>query len=188
VAVLAVQRKAAGLGESVKFGIGLGFLDLVGFLDALALGLELLATQSLGDVFLQGLAHLRHQLAQLAALPRGHAQRSRLFRCIEVVQIAQVRWCRPGGGHRQHLLAHQRSTTAANLAQHKQVVVRLLHAQPEARARSWPIQGRGRCTSSEVSAKPSDGGWMVTRKSSGARLEMDMVESIVMQKPVRQPC
>ncbi len=135
VSGFAVHRETARFGKGLEFGIGLGFLGLVGFFDALAFGLEILPVQTLGYFRLQRLRHLRHQLPQQPSLAGRQAQRARSFRCIEVVQIAQVGRHRLARGSRLHRLPEQRRTPAADLAQHEQVVVRLVHRETEARGR-----------------------------------------------------
>ena len=135
VSGLAVHRETARFGERLELGIGLGFLGLVGLLDALAFGLEILPVQKPGYFLLQRLCHFSHQLPEQPALAGRQAQRARSLRRIEVVQIAQVgRHCFARGG-RQHRLPEQRRTPAADLAQHEQVVVGLVHRETEARGR-----------------------------------------------------
>ncbi len=132
VAGFAMHREIARFGKGFQPGVGLGFFLLVGFFDALALGLEILPVQILRNFGLQGLHHLRHGLAQQAPLPGGQAQRARAFRRIEVVQIAQVGRRRPACRRLLHRLPEQRRAAAADLAQHEQVVIRLIHAEAEA--------------------------------------------------------
>ncbi len=114
-----------------EFGISLDFLILVGFFDMRAFGLEILPRQLPWDFRHQGFRHLLQELAQLAPLPGRQAQRHRPFRGIEVVQIAQVRRHQALDGTPLHRLPEQGSATAADFAQHEQVIVRLVHPQAE---------------------------------------------------------
>ncbi|MDV7402388.1 hypothetical protein RZS08_63790, partial [Arthrospira platensis SPKY1] len=50
---------------------------------------------------------------------------------VEVVQVAQVGWHRPGGGFLSSELGQERRAAAADLAEHEQVVVGLVHGQAE---------------------------------------------------------
>jgi hypothetical protein len=70
-------------------------------------------------------------LPQHAALPGGQAQGAGTFRPVEIVQIAQIRRSGPLRAHRLHGLFEERGAAAANLAQHEQVVIRLIHAKSE---------------------------------------------------------
>jgi len=54
-----------------------------------------------------------------------------MFRSVEVVQITEVRRGGPENGARLHGLFEQRRTAAADLSQHEQVVIRLVHAESE---------------------------------------------------------
>ena len=132
VSGFAVHRKTAGFGESLEFGIGFGLFRFVGLFDALAFDLEILPVQTLRYFRLQRFRHLCHQLPQQPSLPGRQAQRARSFRRIEVVQIAQIGRHRFVCGACLHRLLEQRRAPAADLAQHKQVVIRLVHAESEA--------------------------------------------------------
>ena len=139
VPVFAAQGKVALLGKPGQLGIGHGFLREVGLFDAFAAALELLALQPLGHFDLQRLDQRGHELAQLATLPRGHAQGARALGRVEVVQVAQVRRHGTAGGHGLHQLLQQGGAPAADLAQNEQVVAGLLHRQPKARGGFGPL-------------------------------------------------
>ena len=139
VPVFAAQGKVALLGKPGQLGIGHGFLREVGLFDAFAAALELLALQPLGHFDLQRLDQRGHELAQLAALPRGHAQGARALGRVEVVQVAQVRRHGAAGGHGLHQLLQQGGAPATDLAQNEQVVAGLLHRQPKARGGLGPF-------------------------------------------------
>ncbi len=124
-----------GLGKGVQRGKGLALVALVGLLDALGVGAHVGAGQALGDVGLQRIAQVGHGLAQVLALAGGQAQRARALGGLEVVQVAQVRRHGALGGGGLHGLAQERAAPAAHLAQHEQVVVRLLHGQAKPRSR-----------------------------------------------------
>ena len=132
VALFAKQVKVARLGKCLQRRKGARFFALVGVFYALAFGLEVLAVQAQGHVALQRFAQLLHQLAQLAPLPGGHAQRARALGCVKVVQVTQVGRHRACGGHALRQFAQQGGTAAAHLAQHKQVVVGLVHRHAKA--------------------------------------------------------
>ena len=129
---LAAQAKLQRLGKGVQGGKSLRLLGLVGFFDALALGPEVGTVQALGYVGLQRARELLHALAQHTALPCGQAQGAGALGGIEVVQVAQVRGDAALRGGLLHGLVQQRGAATADLAQHEQVVVGLLHAQTKA--------------------------------------------------------
>ncbi len=104
----------------------------MGLCYARTLDLVILPVQALRYFRLQRFRHLRHQLPQQSPLPGRQAQCARSFRRVKVVQIAQVRRHRPARGGNLHRLLEQRGASAADLAQHEQVVIRLIHAEPEA--------------------------------------------------------
>lgn len=123
----------ARLGKCVQRCKGFVLLGLPGLLDALGLGLEVGAGQAFGDVGLQAACHVGQALAQQAALACGQAQRAGAVGLVKVVQVAQVGRHRAFCGLGLHGLAQQRRPPAAHFAQHKQVVVRLLHRQAKLR-------------------------------------------------------
>ena len=139
VARVAVEGEAAGLGKGVEFGVGLGLFHLVGFFDALALGLEVLAVQAQRDFGLPIFDQLGHQLAQLATLPGRQAQGLGPLGHIKVVQIAQVRWHGAAAGHAGHHLLEQGGAATADFAQHKQVVAGLVKPQAKAGGALGPL-------------------------------------------------
>ena len=86
--------------------------------------------------------------------------RARVLRCVEVVQVAQVRRCRALGGHRLHQLQQQGRTPATPPRPSTKGCSRAVPSRQRQLAfgaRSWPTQGRGACTNSEVSASPGLG-------------------------------
>ena len=129
----AVQVEAMRIGEGIELGVGLGLFGLVDVLDALAVGLEVFTFQTGRDFGLQKTDKSHHQLPKLAPLPGWHAQRARPVGRLEVVQVAQVGRHGPLGGDGLGQLSQQRGASAPHLAQHKQVVVGLLHGKAKAR-------------------------------------------------------
>ena len=129
---LPVHGEAARFGKSLKFRVGPGFFSFISLCYALAFGLEILPVQKPGYFRLQRFRQLCHELTQQSSLAGRQAQCARSFRRIEVVQVAQVgRHCFACGS-RLHRLLEQRRTSAADFAQHEQVVIRLIHPEPEA--------------------------------------------------------
>ena len=131
VPALAGQAKLQSFGQGIQGGKGLRLLGFVGLFDALALGAEVGAVQALGNIGLQRARDLLHALAQQAPLSRRQAQGAGALGGVKVVQVAQVRWHRAQRRRLLHGLVQQCGAAAAHLAQHKQVVVRLL--QPQAK-------------------------------------------------------
>ena len=129
---VARQAKVACLGKAAQGGEGAGFFALEGFGDFFALGLHVGGRQAFGNVAQQRLHPLLHAFAQRPALACGQAQRARALGAVEVVQVAQVGRYGAAGGGFLHGLAHERGPPRAHIAQHKQVVVGLLHGQAKA--------------------------------------------------------
>ncbi len=95
-------------------------------------GLEVGFGKALRNPGLQRLDQLQHQVAQLAALAGGQAQRARALGRIEVVQVAQVGRGRAPGGGSLHFLLQQGRAPGADVAEHEQVVVRVVEPEAEA--------------------------------------------------------
>ena len=103
----AKQRKTARLSKRIQYGVGAVFFLLVGFLDVLALHFEVLGGQAFGNFSEQCFGELSHVHAQLAAFACGNVHRVRMLWCVEVVQVAQVRWYSSGGRDAVHHLSKQ---------------------------------------------------------------------------------
>ena len=131
VFVRALQPELPGLGKGLQHGKCLGFLRFVGLLNGAGLGAEVRAAQVARNIGLQGLGQLCHGPAQHTALACRQAQSAGALGGLKVVQVAQVWRHRPQGCGRLHGLAHEGCPPAAHFAQHKEVVVGLVHVQPE---------------------------------------------------------
>ncbi len=132
LATLAPQREVALGGKGRQRLVGLGLAFGVVMLELVLCGLEVGFGKALRDVGLQRLDQLDHGLAQLASLAGGQAQRARALGRIEVVQVAQVGRGRTPGSGGLHLLLQQGRAPGADVAEHEQVVVRVVEPEPEA--------------------------------------------------------
>ena len=129
LSTVSTQREVARLGKCRQGRVGLGLLLGVPLFQRVLFVLEIGFGKALGNIGLQGTGELLHELAQFTPLASRQAQGTRPFRRFKMVQVAEIRRHGACRSRRRHFLAQQGGSAGAHIAQHKQVVVGLVHPQ-----------------------------------------------------------